>query len=57
MNGTEGEFGELTHLFRAVRLRSDCRFASATHEVTWLSIVSAMAICRQALPAQLEYPP
>jgi hypothetical protein len=28
-----------------------------THEVTWPSIVSAMAICRQALPAQLEYPP
>ena len=27
------------------------------HEVTWPSIVSAMAICRQALPAQLEYPP
>jgi hypothetical protein len=26
-----------------------------THEVTWPSIVSAVAICRQALPAQLEY--
>ena len=28
-----------------------------THEMTSPSIVSAMAICRQALPAQLEYPP
>jgi len=27
-----------------------------THEVTWPTIVSATAICRKALPAQLEYP-
>jgi hypothetical protein len=27
-----------------------------THEVNWPSIGSAMAICRQALPVQLEYP-
>jgi hypothetical protein len=26
-----------------------------THEVTRPSIVSAMAICRQALPGKLEY--
>jgi hypothetical protein len=32
------------------------RFAEHPREVTWPSIVSVMAICRQPLPAQLEYP-
>ena len=44
-----------------LRLRDLARWAitselPTTREVSWPSIVGEMAICPQALPAQLEYP-
>ncbi len=56
-NHTSGELKRHSPVPAFIRTQAITSGLPTTHEVTWRSIVSAMAICRQALPAQLEYAP